>query len=158
MPGPTPLDGTELNDLLDDLTDGSNIHEGIHQIAAGIRALATDPAIDRPALQLLIAQLAGSADGWDVIGAVGHLIEHLTAHTPTVRALDDDTRKDTARQGWLTQHALTDPTLREPAATACAALDTRREVPPMTRLTDEQRKELSKKVADANKKSTNRPR
>ncbi|WP_055694236.1 hypothetical protein [Streptomyces prasinopilosus] len=158
MAGPAPIDGTELGDLLDDLVDGSNVHAGIRQIASGIRAIATDPHLDTAALQLLLAQLAGSSDGLDVTGAIGHLIEHLTAHTPAVHALDDDQAKTVARQGWLTQHALTDPDLRGPAATACAALDTRREVPPMTRLTDKEREELSRKNAEKNKQSTNRPR
>jgi len=151
-----PLDGTELGDLLADLTNGTNIHHGIHLIAAGIRAIAEDRSLDRPAIQLLNAQLCGSPDGWDVIGAIGHLGEDLNSDArPAVRSLPDDRRKEAAHQGWLTRHHLTDPELRESAALANTALDTREEVHAVT---DAERKELSKKVAETNRRSENRPR
>ena len=117
------IEDTELGGLLADLTNGTNVHPGIHLIAAGIRTIAEDPTVDLPALQLLFTELAGSADGLDVIGAIAHLIEHLTTRSTVVRALDHDAQKTLAHQGWLATYHLNDPTLRDPAARACAALD-----------------------------------
>ena len=122
MNGPA-LEATELGGLLEDLTNGTNIHPGIHLIAAGIRTIAEDPTLDRSAIQLLLAMLAGSPDGLDVIGAVAHLLEHLTTNPPAIQALDEDRKKNLAHQGWLATYHLNDPTLRDPAANACAALD-----------------------------------
>ena len=122
MTGPDQED-TELGGLLADLTNGSNIHPGIHLICAGIRTIAEGPTLDLPAIQLLLAELAGSPDGLDVIGAIGHLIEHLTTQSPAIHALPLDQQKDVAHQGWLASYNLSDPTLRNPAATACGALD-----------------------------------
>jgi hypothetical protein len=159
MAGPHPLDGTELEGLLEDLTDGSNIHPGIRQIADGIRAIAEDQTLDIPGTQLVLAQLCGNADV-DTVTIIGALHAWLTnpATNPALRTLPDELRKTVQHQGELADYALRDPDLRQPAATACAALDDiPREVNPM-RLTDEQRKELSKKVADANKRSENNRR
>ncbi|MFF0009610.1 hypothetical protein ACFYQT_40150 [Streptomyces tibetensis] len=157
------LDGTELGDLLDDLTNGTNIRPGIHLLAAAIRTLAEDAttgALDLPATQLASACLDGSPDGIDAVGAIGLLQAWITNPNtnPALRALPLEQQKEAQLHGELAAHALTDPDLRTAAAEANAALDPRKEVPAVKCLTDEERKELSKKVADANKKSTNRPR
>jgi hypothetical protein len=163
MAGQHPLDGTDLGDLLTDLTTGSNIRPGIHLIAAGIRALAEDAhtgQLDTRATQLLLIQLCGSPDGLDTVGAIGELAAYITTdHNPTIRNLPDEQRKNTTHQGWLTSFHLNDPELRTPAAEACAALDQREEVDTVRNcLTDKEREELSKKVDKANKQSQNRPK
>ncbi|QLJ06832.1 hypothetical protein HZZ00_38035 (plasmid) [Streptomyces sp. NEAU-sy36] len=149
------LDGTELGDLLADLADGSNIHPGIRLIAAGYRAIAEDQSLSIPATQLLIAQLSAAADGVTVVAAAGRLIEWLTSENPVLASLPDAIRKTVQRQGELACSALRDTELTALASEACAALDTRKEVHPVT---DTERKELSQKVADANRQSTNRPK
>jgi hypothetical protein len=151
MAGRSPLDGTELEGLLEDLVDGSNVHRGIRLLAEGFRAIAEDQTLDVPGTQLVIAQLCGNADV-DTITIIGALHAWLTdpATNPALRSLPDDVRKTVQHQGELAHYALADPDLRQPAATACAALDTPREVNPVT---DAEREELSKKVAEANKRS-----
>ena len=120
----TNLDGTELGWLLEDLTDGSNIHPGIRLIAAGYRAIAEDQTLDLPATQLLIAQLSAASDGITVVAGAGRLIEWLTSDTnPALAQLPDAVRKTVQHQGELASHALRDTELCDPAAEACAALD-----------------------------------
>ena len=51
------------------------------------------------------------------------LIQDLTTKTPALAQLGDDQRKNAAHQGWLASFHLADPTLRDPAASANAALD-----------------------------------
>ncbi|MFR9794258.1 hypothetical protein ACL07V_37485 [Streptomyces sp. MB22_4] len=147
------VDDTELGGTLTDL---ASVHAGIDLIRTGIRLLAHDRH-DLNTTQVLLAALAGSPDGTDVLAAIGQLVERLTSAdtNPAVRALPIDQQKEAAHQGWLTQHNLTDPELRDTASRACAALDIREEVPAVT---DTERKELSQKVAEANRQSNNRPK
>jgi hypothetical protein len=153
--GSSVLDGTDLGWLLDDLTDGSNIHAGIHQMADGSRTVAEDTSLDIPATQLLLTQLCGNADALDAVGAIAGLIEWVTSDAnPALANLPLEIRKNVQHQGELAAHALRDPELRDATALACAALNVRKEVHPVT---DNERKELSQKVADANKRSSNRP-
>jgi hypothetical protein len=160
MAGPSPLDGTELDGLLEDLVGGSNVHPGMRLIADGVRAIAEDQTLTIPATQLLLAQLCGNADV-DLVTVIGALQAWLTdpATNPALRGLPDDVRKTVQHQGELGAYDLADPDLRTPAATACAALDqTERRCPDMTRLDEKEKEQLSKKVAEANKRSENRPR
>ncbi|CAK7288653.1 hypothetical protein [Streptomyces misionensis] len=147
------VDGTELGGTLADL---ANVHAGIDLIRNGIRLIAHD-RLDLNQTQVLLAALAGSPDGTDVLAAIGQLAERLTSTdtNPAVRALPIDQQKEAAHQGWLTAHNLSDPELRDTASRACAVLDAREEVHPVT---ETERKELSQKVADANKRSENRPK
>jgi hypothetical protein len=116
------LDGTDLGDLLEDLTNGTNIHPGIRLIAAGIRAIADDHTLTIPATQLLLTQLCGSPDT-DTIHAIAGLAEWLTSdNNPALTPLPADTRKTAQHQGELAAHALRDTELRDPAALACASL------------------------------------
>ncbi|MFF7476652.1 hypothetical protein [Streptomyces sp. NPDC008092] len=130
MSGPYPstdgnqvpsVDGTDLGNTLEDL---NNIHPGLDLIRDGLRLIAHD-RLDVNTTQVLIAALAGSADATDVLAAVGHLVARLTnADTnPTIRHLPLDQQKHAAHQGWLTAHHLTDPDLRNSAATANHAID-----------------------------------
>jgi hypothetical protein len=160
MAGRSPLDGTELEGLLEDLTDGSNVHRGIRLLAEGFRAIAEDQTLDIPGTQLVIAQLCGNADV-DTITIIGALHAWLTdpATNPALRSLPDDVRKTVQHQGELAHYALADPDLRQPAATACVALDhTERRCTDMSRLTDKEKENLSKKVKEVNDWSKNRPR
>jgi hypothetical protein len=115
------IDGTELGGVLEDLAD---IHPGIDLIRDGIRLLAHDRHT-LPGTQLLLATLAGSPDALDIVGAIGLLIARLTDPdtNPTLRSLPLDQQKEAARNGWLAQHALSDPDLRGPAAAANSHLD-----------------------------------
>lgn len=130
MSGPFPstsgnqvpsVDGTDLGDVLDDL---AGIHPGLDLIRDGIRLIAHDRH-DINTTQVLIAALAGSADGTDILAAGGHLVARLTNPdtNPALRTLPLDVQKDAAHQGWLTAHHLTDPDLRNSAATANHTLD-----------------------------------
>lgn len=115
------VDDSELGDVLDDL---ASIHAGIDLIRDGIRHLAHDRHTP-DTTQTLIATLAGSSDGTDVIGALGHLIARLTdADTnPALRTLPLDQQKKTQHHGEQALFALTDPYIHQPAAEACAAID-----------------------------------
>ena len=130
MSGPFPstegnavpnVDGTDLGDTLADL---EGVHAGIDLIRDGLRLLAHDRHTTSTT-QVLLAMLAGSPDGTDVLGAIGQLVERLTnADTnPAIRNLPLDQQKTAAHQGWLTAHNLADPDLRASASNACAALD-----------------------------------
>jgi hypothetical protein len=125
-----PLTGTELGGLLDDLY---GFDEGIDLICDGIRNIALR-RLPTDRVQLLLATIAGSPDATDVVGAFGRLAERIADadNTPALRDLPLDAQKQAQRQGELTAHALTDPDLRHPASTACAALDT----PPTWRCQD----------------------
>ena len=115
------VDGTDLGDTLTDLT---NIHAGIDLIRDGIRLLAHSRH-DLTTTQVLLAAIAGSPDATDVLGAIGHLVARLIDPdtNPALRTLPLDQQKNAAREGWLTSLALTDPDLRNSAATANAHLD-----------------------------------
>ena len=130
MSGPFPstegnavpnVDGTDLGDTLADLT---NIHAGIDLIRDGIRLIAHSRH-DLTTTQVLLAALAGSPDATDVLAAIGQLAARLTNPdtNPVLRTLPLDQQKNAAREGWLTSLALTDPDLRNSAATANAHLD-----------------------------------
>ncbi|MCX5001013.1 hypothetical protein [Streptomyces longwoodensis] len=160
MPGVSPLDGTELVNLLADLTTGSNIHPGIHLIAVGARAIAEDAAagkLDVPATQLLQAQLCGDADV-DVVALIGALQAWLASPVTNaaLHGLPEELQKTVQHQGELADYGLRDPDLREPGARVCAALDQAERG--CTDVTDEKRKELKAKVKKANDQSINRPK
>lgn len=145
---------TDLDNLLADLSDTGD--EGIDLIVAGLLNIADRAragALTPDHTQLLLAVLAASPDATDVLGALGLLVQEITADTtPALHQLDDHARKTAARHGQETAFRLTDDYLRGPASEACAALDAREEVTTV-RLTDEQRKELSKKVKEKNEQS-----
>lgn len=134
MSGPFPstegnavpnVDDSELGGTIADLAD---IHAGIDLIRDGLRLLAHDRH-DLNTTQVLLAVLAGSPDGTDVLAAVGQLVERLTNPdtNPALRTLPLDQQKDAAHQGWLTAHNLNDPDLRASASRACVALDPRKD-------------------------------
>jgi len=117
-----PITGTDLGDVLDDL---EGIHAGIDLIRDGLRLLALDRH-DLNDTQVLLATLAGSPDGTDVLGAVGQLVARLANpdSNPALRTLPLDAQKTARRHGELTAYHLGDPDLRDSASNANAALDT----------------------------------
>ncbi|MEZ7005693.1 hypothetical protein [Streptomyces sp. AD55] len=154
---PRHTDATDVIDTCTDITDGTNIHPGIRQIAAGLIQIVTDRTLDPAATTLILSQLAGAADS-NLIHAFGSAIAHLTSpDNPALSSFTDDQAKKTSRYGYLARLDLQDPDLATNTSEAIAALDTPREVNPM-HLTEEQRKELSRKVKQVNKRSEERPR
>jgi hypothetical protein len=123
---PVPsVDASDLGEILDDLTDNPS-HPGLRLICHGLRLIATDARLTVNDTQVLLAELAGSPDSTDILGALGHLIERLTNPdtNPALRTLPAQAQKDAAHQGQLTCHNLTDPELRTTTSEANAALDT----------------------------------
>ncbi|MEV8101093.1 hypothetical protein [Streptomyces sp. NPDC088135] len=114
-----PLDD-DLAGVLDDL---AGIHPGIDAIRSGIRLLALDRH-DLDKTQTLLAALAGSSDGTDVLAALAHLIARLaTADTsPCLRTLPLDRQKRAQQYGEIAQFDLTDPELHQSVSEASAAI------------------------------------
>ena len=151
-----PLDISDLDEVLDTLAELGD--EDLDRIVTGFRGLARRAStgqLDLNTTQVLIAALAASPDSADVIGACAYTIAELTDHNPALDQFSNDRRKEVTKVGQEAAFKLTRPKLRDTASQACAALDVRKEVHPVT---DTERKELSKKVADANKRSENRPK
>ncbi|MFD8839827.1 hypothetical protein [Streptomyces griseofuscus] len=151
-----PISISDLDEVLDTLTELED--EDLDRIVAGFRGLvrrAQTGQLDINTTQVIIAALAASPDNGDLIGACAYTIAELTDHNPALDQLANDHRKEVIKAGQEAAYHLTRPKLRDPASLACAALDTRRDV---RTVTDTQRKELSQKVADANRQSANRPK
>ena len=150
-----PVDGTDLGDTLDELgTDP--IHPALTLIRDGIQQLAEDQH-DLNTTQVLLAALAGSPDGNDLLGALGLLAARLADPDTNValRTLPFDRQCQAYKHGWETARTLNDPELRNPASNACAALDnTGRRCD----VDDKKRKEMHDKVKKANNQSSNRPK
>jgi hypothetical protein len=147
------LEGTELGGVLEDL---AGFHPGIDLIRDGIRLIATDRHTTQQT-QTLSAVLAG-ANGVDVLTAIGLLVARITdADTnPALRTLPFEAQKTAALHGERLVFDLADDDLHQHASEAAAAIDTAGRG--CTQMTDAEREELSKKVAEANKRSANRPR
>jgi hypothetical protein len=117
-----PLRGTELGDLLDDLT---GVHAGIDLIRDGLRLIALERhSLDRT--QTLAVTLAGSPDGTDVLTAIAHLVARLTNPdtNPVLRTLDFDAQKSTQQAGERLVYALSDPDLHQHASDASGHIHT----------------------------------
>jgi hypothetical protein len=115
-----PLDD-DLAGCLDDL---AGVHPGIDLIRDGIRLLALDRhTADRT--QTLLAVLAGSTDGTDILHALAHLVARLSnADTnPSLRTLPLDQQKEAQHHGEQAQFHLTDEWLHQHASEASAAID-----------------------------------
>jgi hypothetical protein len=130
MSGPYPstprnavpaVDGTELGGLLDDL---AGFDEGIDQIVSGIRHLALK-RLTADRTQTLCAALAGSADGTDVLTAIGLLVARISnADTnPALRALPFEQQKEARLNGERLVFDLADPDLHQHASETAAAID-----------------------------------
>lgn len=115
-----PALGDDLAGVLDDL---ANIHPGIDLLRDGIRLLALDRHTTDQT-QTLLATLAGSSDGTDIVTALAHLIARLTnPHTsPSLRTLPFDQQKEARHHGEQAQFALTDDWLHQHASEASAAI------------------------------------
>ncbi|MFF1298167.1 MULTISPECIES: hypothetical protein [unclassified Streptomyces] len=117
-----PVDGTELGNLLEDL-DG--VHAGIGLIRDGIRLLALS-RLTPEQTQTVIVTLAGSADGTDVLTAIGQLVARLTNPdtNPGLRELPLDRQKNTQLHGELLVHHLAAPDLHQHASDASGSIHT----------------------------------
>ncbi|MEU6016995.1 hypothetical protein ABZ826_23970 [Streptomyces sp. NPDC047515] len=111
----------EFVGVLDDL---AGVHPGIDQIRSGIRLLALDRHTP-DMTQTLLAALAGSSDGTDILTALALLIGRLsTADTnPALHNLPLTQQKEAQRHGEAAVYDLTDPDLHQHASEAAAAID-----------------------------------
>lgn len=117
-----PLDGTELGDLLDDL---SGFDAGIDMLCDAVRLIALSRhSLDRT--QTLTVALAGSPDGTDVLTLIGLAVARLTNadSNPALRGLDLTAQKATQLHGELLVHHLGDPDLHQHASNASGAIHT----------------------------------
>lgn len=158
---------TGLDDTLDDLT-GLGWIPGVAQILDGIAAAqnaATTGQLTLDATQTLLS-LLGNPYGPDLPEALAGLAQHLTNPDTNLAlaALDPDTVKTVQLLGELHAHDTADYTPRDHTNEASARIS---EAAPTAvpapggrcqAMTDEQRKELSRKNAEKNKQSINRPR
>ncbi|MFF1916126.1 hypothetical protein ACFVYE_31980 [Streptomyces sp. NPDC058239] len=124
---PVHTDGNQVPPLDDDLAYVldrlTGIHAGINLIRDGIRLLALDRhSADKT--QTLLAALAGSSDGTDILTALAHLVARLsTADTnPCLRQLPLDQQKAAQQHGETALFDLTDPQLHQPASEASGAI------------------------------------
>jgi hypothetical protein len=143
-----------LAEVLDQLR---GVNEDLDEIADRIEALnARSYTLDER--QTVIARIFGNADD-DLVTALALLTQALCI-VPADQPMDEHDRKQAEQHGQDAALWLTDWHLRGPASSAAALIDPANDTAGgrCTPMTDEQRKELSKKVADANKKSQNRPR
>ncbi|MGW1409506.1 hypothetical protein [Streptomyces sp. NPDC002403] len=125
--GPVHTDGNQVPPLDDDLAgvldDLTGIHPGIDHLRNGIRLLALDRhTTDKT--QTLLAALAGSSDGTDVLTALAHLIARLSAAdtNPCLRNLPLNQQKAVQQHGETALFDLTDPKLHQSASEASGAI------------------------------------
>lgn len=126
----TPLDTTELGEILTDLTANPS-HPAIRLIAHAFTLIAEDTSLTPNDTQVLLAELAGSPDGTDVLAALGHLIARLTNpdSNPALRTLPNDAQKNAQMEGEQTARTLTHYALRKHPSAAIAALENRKDQP-----------------------------
>lgn len=155
---------TALDDTLDDLAGFAWI-PGVQQIVDGLAAAqqaANNGQLSTEATQTLLS-LIGNPHGPDLQEALAGLAQEITHpdSNPALTALDPHTAKQVQHLGELHTHDTALYASREHTNEACGLISEAAAQHAGGRcpaVTDEQRKELSKKVADANKKSINRPR
>lgn len=114
-----------LDDNLADVLDSlAGVHAGIDLIRDGIRLIALDRHTT-DGTQTLIAVLAGSTDGTDILTALGLLVARLSnADTnPSLRTLPLDQQKEAQHHGEQAQFHLADDWLHQHASEAAAAID-----------------------------------
>ncbi|GGS96290.1 hypothetical protein [Streptomyces violaceus] len=152
-----------LEDTLDDL-DGFAWIPGVQhffQFMQEARQAAATGRLSLDATQTLLS-LLGNPNGPDLPQALADLAQDLTnPDTNTaLNGLDPDTVKEVQLLGELHAHDTADYTPRDHTNEACARISEAAQHAGgrCQAVTDDERKELSKKVADANKKSINRPR
>jgi hypothetical protein len=156
----------DLADLLDDLAGFAWI-PGFGGVVDSIRTAAEAAAAGQLTTDQTQTGLAlcGNPNGPDLIQALALLAKSLTnpATNLALAGMDDDTRKTVQLLGELHAHDTAEYGIREHTNEAAGliyetTLTTGRGCTQMSRLTDDDRKELSEKAAKANKQSTNRPR
>ncbi|WP_371099927.1 hypothetical protein [Streptomyces sp. PU_AKi4] len=156
---------TALDDTLDDLA-GFGWIPGIAEFLDFVRTArdaATTGQLDADATQTLLVLIA-NPNGPDLTEALAHLVQDLT-NPGTNRALTglpDDVAKRVQHLGEMHAYETAEYTPRAQPNEAAGLIyehDTREgRCTPMNRLNDDERKELSKKVKDANKRSENNRR
>lgn len=154
---------TALDDAIDDLAGLAWI-PGVGQILAGLdtaQQAARTGQLGLEATHTLLV-LCGNPNGPDLTEALAGLAQEITNPdtNPSLTALDDDTRKTVQLLGELHVHDTADYTPRQHTNEAAGLIA---EHAPHTEggctaMTDAERKELSQKVKDANKQSSNRPK
>lgn len=137
----------DLADLLDDM---AGLHPGIDMIRHGL-ALITEKPLTRSETQSLLHGLAG-AEGLDIVTAIGLTVQDLAAPLKD-RVQDRETYLLNAKDAVYAAETFTG---RQPVIDLIAALDTAGGR--CDAMTDEERKELSKKVKKVNDETKKRPR
>lgn len=150
----------DIDDALDDLT-GLDWIPGISHILTGVQDLAeaaTEGRLSLDATQTTLSLLA-NPNGPDLPHLLAILAAHLTNPTtnPALTALDHHTRKTVQLAGEHHVHDTAEYTPRDHPNNAAGLIDEATRGGAPVSLTDDERKDLSDKVRDANKRSTNRP-
>ena len=153
-----------LDEVFDDL-DGFGWIPGIGQILDGARTLQT--AIHAGQLTADATQTAltifANPHGPDLVEVLALLVQDLTNPTvnPALAGLPDEIAKDVQLLGETHVHQTADYTPREAPNEAAGLISQHAPTSGEGRcqaVTDAEREELRRKVAEANKRSENRPR
>lgn len=104
--------------------DLTGIHAGIDLIRDGLRLISLD-RLTRDDTQTLIASLAGSADGTDVLGLLTVTVARLMSPdtNPVLRGLDPDVQENLARMAEGFVCDMDSYAFRNYPAEACALAD-----------------------------------
>jgi hypothetical protein len=154
---------SDLDNLLEEF-DGLDWIPGVSHILTGVRDLATASREGRmtvDATQTVLTTIA-QPNGPDVVEVLSLLVQELTnAKTnPALAVLPDDVRKTVQQLGEV--HVLETAYAPRDCPNEAAGLISQH-TPTSSEgrcqaVTDAEREELSRKVAEANKRSENRPR
>lgn len=154
---------TALDDTLDDLA-GFGWIPGIRQILDGLttaRDAATNGQLSADATQTLLV-LTSNPHGPDLTEALAHLVQDLTnpATNRALTGLPDDVAKRVQHLGELHVYETAEYAPREQPNEAAGLIYEHANTTEggCTPMTDAEREELSKKVAEANKRSENNRR
>lgn len=103
--------------------DLQGIDAGVDMVRAGLRLIALS-AHTPDETQTLLASLAGSADGTDVLGLLTATVARLMNAdlNPALRALDPDVQKNLARMAEGFTYDMTSYAPRDYPAEACALI------------------------------------
>jgi hypothetical protein len=153
---------TALDDTLDDLA-GFDWIPGVAQVLDGLRTIqtaATNGQLTADATQTLLVLIA-NPNGPDLTEALAHLVQDLTnpGTNRTLAGLPDEVAKKVQHLGELHVYETAEYAPREQPNEAAGLIyehDTRGGR--CEAMTDKEREELSRKNAEKNKQSLNRPR
>ncbi|MEU0656098.1 hypothetical protein ABZ485_28170 [Streptomyces albogriseolus] len=153
-----------LDEVFEDL-DGFAWIPGIAQILDGARTLHTAihaGQVDADATQTALTTIA-QPNGPDLVEVLSLLVQDLTnpQTNPALAGLPDEVAKDVQLLGETHVHQTADYTPREAPNEAAGLISEHTPTSSEGRcqaVTDAEREELRRKVAEANKRSENRPR